>query len=969
MAGGQSFVGPSDGADGFPKVNQDALFEDLPKEMLRLFKEVESYVNRISKEWGKTVKETTDAVKGVEGNKVGAGRLGLASMSRNEKIGMGLGLAAMGAQTYMSMAPNTMAAVTQRLSADSYAGMSGMSSRQAILQANRQVGGGATSAMGPTMAAMNLAYGGYTANSLSSKNIMGQLAGLSAQSGMSNEAAAASVGGMNGMMFLRAGIRIRDNNGNLKPIDQIINQVYNFLYRGRQISSEEAQLVYNTGSRSYSTIAQLAGGDQNLMQQIQAGIVARTRAKSGKAYSAAMNSKDPNKMLDIMGVDKSSPTRSQFRFNSSENRKLAATEQGLVGGYNVALRTTASVNDGFSTMAGLLGPINQGLMTLKGILQTMPGAGNTGAALSGLGGAASSLGGAALQAKILGNMLGGKGGGIGGFGGGGGGMAGLLGKFGPATGVLGKGSMLGKAGRVGLAAGVYAGSEWLQKFLNKKGKNLPSWARKLGNFAFDLGEGALTGLAAGGLGGAVAGTVAGGAGDLLGGGVGGPNDYGNLGTAGVAASTSTGDTPKVYPTPAGTRITSPFGPRRADDHGRAGFHHGLDLGVKSGTDVRAFKDGHVSYIGNEAKGYGNYIEIKHDDGTATRYGHLRQVLVTRGQKVKAGQVIAKSGGNASDPGHGDSLHQHLHFEVLKNGQKVDPLPYLTGSSDKSRGYSKNNNSKSSGVHRFLSSPHNPSQKIVPITPGSLSSAPLTSLLSQVSASGEPLSWQDVIRKLPKKDAQKYIDSLPDSYKGPVTSDKKSLIRTISQQGFHGKALRTAYAISIAESGGRSNAVGDVGLQDSKWGPSIGLFQIRSLKHWQQYNDPYRDASRLPNPNYNAQAAWAKSSNGRSFKAWSTYTSGSFLKHLSEADAMAKQTGVGGPAASVNLPSNFSTAGGMNNQSITISGGRSGGSHVNVNLHMNVTIAHGSIQETDRIVRLIGEKLKNDHTLKQIASTL
>ena len=918
MAGAQNFLNSSDGADGYPKVNQDALFEDLPKEMLRLFKEVESYVSRISKEWGKTLKDTTDAVKGVSGNTTGSGRLGLAPMSPAMK---GLGLAAVGAQTYMSMAPNTMAAVTQRLSADSYAAMSGMSSRQAILQANRQVGGGATSAMGPTMAAMNLAYGGYTANSLSSKNIMGQIAGLSAQSGMTNEAAAASVGGMNGMMFLRAGIRIRDNNGNLKPIDQIINQVYDFLYRGRQITSEEAQLVYNTGSRSYSTIAQLAGNDPNLIQQIQAGIVARTRAKSGKAYSSAMNSKDPNKMLDLMGVDKSSPIRSQFRYNSSENKKLAATEQGLVGGYNVSLRTTASINDGYSTMAGLLGPVNQGLMTLKGILQTMPGAGNTGSTLTGLAGAGMGLATSALQAKSIGKML-------------------------------GKGNVAGKGG------------SFLSKAFNfiKNPKNL----LKLGKFAG--AEAAIVGaeVATGGVDTVALPAEEAAALSILGMGS-GPNDYGNLGTAGSSASTNSGDTPKVYPTPAGTRITSPFGPRKADDHGRAGFHHGLDLGVKSGTDVRSFKDGYVSHIGNEAKGYGNWIEIKHDDGTATRYGHLRQILVTRGQKVKAGQVIAKSGGNAKDPGHGDSIHQHLHFEVLKNNQKVDPLPYLTGSGNKSVGPS--NNGKSLGVRRFLSAPYNAKQKVTPLSPGSLSSAPLTSLLSQVSATGEPLSWQDVVKKLPKKDIQKYMDSIPDTYKGPVTNDKKNLIQTIAAQGFHGKALRTAYAVSIAESGGRSNAVGDVGLQDSKWGPSIGLFQIRSLKHWQQYNDPYRDASRLPNPNYNVKAAWAKSSHGQSFKAWSTYTGGSFLKHLSEADSMAKQAGVGGPAASVNLPSNFSPAGGMNNQSITISGGRSGANQVNVNLHMNVTIAHGSVQETDRIVRLIGEKLKNDHTLKQIASTL
>jgi hypothetical protein len=268
MAGAQNFESASDADSGMPTANADALFEDLPKEMLRLFKEVESYVSRISKEWGKTVKETTDAIKDVDGNKTGAGRLGLGSMSRNEKMGVGLGIAAVGAQVYMGMAPNTMAAVTQRLAADSYAGMSGMSSRQAILKANKQVGGGATSAMGPTMAAMNIAYSGYTANSKSSNSIMSQIAGLSAQSGMTNEQAASSVSGMNGMMFLRAGIRIRDNNGNLKPIDQIINSVYNFLYRGRQITSEEAQLVYQPNSRAYSTISQLAGNDPNLIQQI-----------------------------------------------------------------------------------------------------------------------------------------------------------------------------------------------------------------------------------------------------------------------------------------------------------------------------------------------------------------------------------------------------------------------------------------------------------------------------------------------------------------------------------------------------------------------------------------------------------------------------------------------------------------------------------------------------------------------------
>lgn len=917
--GGQNLTGPSDGgASGMPMVNQDALFEDLPKEMLRLFKEVETYVDKISKEWSKTVKETTDAIGDVEKNKPGAGRLGLGSMSRSEKIGVGLGLATVAASTYMAMAPNTMAAVTQRMAADSFAGVSGMSSRQAILQANKQVGGGSTSAYGPTMAAMNIAYSGYTANSLSSRNIMGSIAGMSAQSGMTNEAAAASVAGMNGMSFLRAGIRIRDSKGNLKPIAQIINDVYNFLYRGRQISSEEAQLVYNSGSRAFSTIQILAGGDPGLMQQIQAGIVARARAKSSKAYSNAMNSKDPNKMLDILGVDKSSPIRANFRYQSSETKKLGATEQGLVGGYDASLRTTASLNDAYSKMADLLGPVNDGLMTLKGILQTMPGAGGMGATISGITG--SVIGGVAQH-------IGGK----------------MAGKFMQSS--MGKGlesaggSLLKTAGK----------SIWSKVWsIAKNPKNWGKAAVLAGEEALVAGEEVGTAGLATPAAIAEEAAIAAQAAAMF---KGGPSASVNVGMAGGDGS---GGTPQPTASPSTAKVSSGYGMRTGNSM-LSGMHPGIDFADKLGTPVRAWSAGVVSHIGNEANGYGNWIEINHGNGLATRYAHLKTIMVSRGDKVKTGQVIAKSGST------GKSTGPHLHFEVLVNGKKVDPTSYLNGKVAKGTSVS-----PESGVkYHFTGS--RARQKVTPMSPGGLSSASVSNLISQLSTSGSPVSWQDVVKKLPKKDAEKYINSIPDAYTGPVTHDKKSLIKNISANGFHGDALRTAYAVAIAESGGRSNAMGDVGLQDNKWGPSVGLFQIRSLKDWKKYNDPYRDASRLPNPEYNVKAAFVKSNHGKSFKAWSTFTSGAFVKHLSEADTLAKQTGVGGPSESVNLPSNFS--GHQTNQQIVVAGGRSHTGTVNVNLHMNVTISHGSVQEAERIVKLVGERLKNDHTLRQIASSL
>jgi hypothetical protein len=147
-----------------------------------------------------------------------------------------------------------------------------------------------------------------------------------------------------------------------------------------------------------------------------------------------------------------------------------------------------------------------------------------------------------------------------------------------------------------------------------------------------------------------------------------------------------------------------------------------------------------------------------------------------------------------------------------------------------------------------------------------------------------------------------------------------------------------------------------------------LFQIRSLKNWKKYNDPYRDASKLQDPSYNIEAAYSKSKQGTNFKPWTTYTGGSFIKHLGEADVMAKAAGVGGGSDSMDL----GTAGGS---AATISRSSGGGStvhansNVTINLDMRVSIASAGPAEAERLVRLVGEKLQKDANLKRIASSL
>jgi hypothetical protein len=167
-------------------------------------------------------------------------------------------------------------------------------------------------------------------------------------------------------------------------------------------------------------------------------------------------------------------------------------------------------------------------------------------------------------------------------------------------------------------------------------------------------------------------------GALYGAATGGPHDHGNLGVGGPNENAT--PTPFASPVPKATPITSPFGPRDNSTNPQISSNHkGIDFGTPSGTALTAITEGVVSRIGNEAKGYGQWIEVTHEDGTASRYAHMSQISVTRGQKVTAGQVLGRSGGKKGQTGAGNSTGAHLHFEILdEKGVKVNPAPYLSG---------------------------------------------------------------------------------------------------------------------------------------------------------------------------------------------------------------------------------------------------------------------------------------------------
>lgn len=139
-----------------------------------------------------------------------------------------------------------------------------------------------------------------------------------------------------------------------------------------------------------------------------------------------------------------------------------------------------------------------------------------------------------------------------------------------------------------------------------------------------------------------------------------PFDPSLVGGSGAADS----HIPSIWPTTG--VVSSPYGLR----WGGTDFHPGMDIANDMGTPIVATADGVVEYAGWNSGGYGNMVDINHGNGIMTRYGHASQVVVSTGQQVKRGQLIAYMGST------GFSTGPHVHYEVHVNGNRVNPISYL-----------------------------------------------------------------------------------------------------------------------------------------------------------------------------------------------------------------------------------------------------------------------------------------------------
>ncbi|MEO6842500.1 MAG: peptidoglycan DD-metalloendopeptidase family protein [Bradyrhizobium sp.] len=134
----------------------------------------------------------------------------------------------------------------------------------------------------------------------------------------------------------------------------------------------------------------------------------------------------------------------------------------------------------------------------------------------------------------------------------------------------------------------------------------------------------------------------------------------------VKAAEATGALP-TFRWPVRGKVIAAYG---AKTNGKS--NDGINLAVPEGTPVKAADDGVVAYSGNELKGYGNLVLIRHANGYVTAYAHASELMVKRGDTIKRGQVIAKSGQS------GEVQSPQLHFEIRKGSSPVDPLQFLNG---------------------------------------------------------------------------------------------------------------------------------------------------------------------------------------------------------------------------------------------------------------------------------------------------
>lgn len=811
---------------------------------------------------------------GSGGGSLGLGLAGFSEPRRSTVMALGVGSA------MFAMAPDVNDAVAQRIAARSAGVVAGMSPQAMVKMTNGMSSGGMTGTYSMQLAAANMLYqGGLVAGQSGFSNIMRQVGSLSAMTGISNEQMAGSLSAMNGMRGLQLGVQIRDGRGQLLPPSQIADRLWNRMYGNRtDITPADVAVVYNPGSRAYQNVMALANGDPTVFQAIAAALMAKAK---NKGRTAPLNNAD--KTMSLMGMGANDPSRNVMERTAAQAKVLQKNGDAAVTGFNAAQDTIRLANNAF---AALPGAVTNTITALKGF-QT---------ALGGFSAVLGTLMGAAMyRPGGMGGipLLPGKGGGGGGAGvtmptphsGGPTGIvplaAGPTSRINGAKGMFsrflsGPKSMMGLLGRGLLAYGAYKGLDYLQSKIQVG----PSWLRKAGNFAFDVGQGALSGLLMGGPAGAVYGSAMGGVSSIIspyGDPVPGPQGGNGEGSAVSTQASGVGNlvsnalsfvhkVPYIFggKTEKGwdcsgfvQTIYARAGislPRTAAQQSRRGTPVGSLADARPG-DLLFFRYGR---LGNEVDhvaiyiGGGKMVEAANQNA-GTRVSNVPTRSLAGIRRV-LGSTVGKSYNNLMEALKGRGVNI-----VGNTGDKGAPFGVeITAAGIRSLG----------------------AATLSALTGLDSRGATISTLMG--TPSGGTNDWSggyDV-----SSGGYRRSTDAGARYEGriglPVNS-KSDLVNVLRQAGFSGDGLTMAYAVAMAESGGRSTAFNGKGRDRS-----YGLFQINMLGSLGPARREKFGLARnedLYDPLTNAKVAYHMTAGGQNWSHWSTYTNGSYKKFLNSYD--------------------------------------------------------------------------------------
>lgn len=462
-------------------------------------------------------------------------------------------------------------------------------------------------------------------------------------------------------MLRMIGVNVRDAQGLMRGFDEIAADLWKVLNRGKssegKITKEQLSFSLQPGNALDSMLNQYFGNDPILRQTIVSKLMDMAGA------GGPTSSLDKQRLASVGAT--TSAIESMSARNTASLNATQAVAPSVLKGFEQANELLAAASNKIADIArdaGLAGDAFRKILEGKGFMDTLASSGNNAGALmmgTAFGALGSTAGFAYAKAKGL-------------FGGGGKTPNAPTPAGGPKSGgfLKGAGRFLKGFGRLGLATGAYVGLDKAQDWLNENYAG-PEFVRDIGNFAFDTGQGAATGLIGGGIPGLVGGTVVGA----------GQGIYGvanNSNQPGVGGEANAGVSGYIMPFQGNYAITSPFGAvrhlvfdgQKSPSYGKS--HGGIDYGLPEGTPVFASADGTIQATPYDAPGFGNYIKLVTDDGTELFYGHLSSKNAAGGARVKAGDLVGYSGNS------GKSTGPHLHFEVRKGSTKMDPSAWLAG---------------------------------------------------------------------------------------------------------------------------------------------------------------------------------------------------------------------------------------------------------------------------------------------------